>query len=236
MRDVTRLALGTIAAVGFAFPALGQDDALPRATPIGNPASWIPANAYPPAAKASAEEGRVSFKLTIDETGSVSDCKVTTSSESPLLDETTCNLMSANGRFTPPRDKRNRPVVSQWSSSVRWKLEVAPVAPLTTTAPVVVPVGKAKNAYPRGNPATWFTAADYPAGKRAGQGEVRALVSIDASGKIIGCTVTKTSGFPILDRLTCDLVRRRATFFPASDAQGNAIASTYPIGTTWVGR
>ena len=31
--------------------------------------------------------------------------------------------MSANGRFTPPRDKKNKPIASQWSSSVRWKLE-----------------------------------------------------------------------------------------------------------------
>lgn len=120
-----------IASLGsLAAPALAQD-ALPRATPIGNPGTWIPADAYPPAAKASAEEGRVTFKLTIDETGSVSDCKVTTSSESPLLDETTCNLMMANGRFSPPRDKKNRPTASQWSSSVRWKLEAPPppVAP-----------------------------------------------------------------------------------------------------------
>ncbi|MDB5677015.1 energy transducer TonB [Sphingomonas bacterium] len=114
---------------GLASLAIAQEEPLPRATPIGNPGSWIPANAYPPAAKASAEEGRVSFKLTIDETGTVSDCKVTTSSESPLLDETTCNLMIANGRFTPPRDKKNKPVASQWSSSVRWKLEAAPPPP-----------------------------------------------------------------------------------------------------------
>ena len=64
----------------------------------------------------------------IDDTGNVSDCKVTTTSESPLLDETTCNLMTANGRFTPPRDKKNKPIASQWSSSVRWKLETLAAA------------------------------------------------------------------------------------------------------------
>jgi protein TonB len=118
----------------LAFPVLAQEAPLPRATPIGNPGLWIPPNAYPPAAKASLEEGRVTFKLTIDESGTVSDCKVTTSSESPLLDETTCNFMIANGRFTPPRDKKNRPTESQWSSSVQWKLEDPP-------APAVAPVG-----------------------------------------------------------------------------------------------
>lgn len=132
-----RILIGSVALAGIfaASPALAQDEPLPRATPIGNPGSWIPPSAYPPAAKASAEEGRVAFKLTIDETGSVSDCKVTTSSESPLLDETTCALMSANGRFTPARNK-NKPTVSQWSSSVRWKLEAPPPAP---PAPMVSP-------------------------------------------------------------------------------------------------
>ena len=133
MRPIGMKAL--IAGLGLlAAPAFAQDEAMPRATPIGNPGTWIPPNAYPPAAKASAEEGRVSFKLTIDETGRVSDCKVTTSSESPLLDETTCTLMSVNGRFTPPRNKKNKPVASEWSSSVRWKLEAPPAPPPGSSA------------------------------------------------------------------------------------------------------
>lgn len=119
------ISLAMMAALA-ATPALAQDDTLPRATPIGNPGSWIPVSAYPPAARASAEEGRVAFTLKIDETGAVSDCKVTATSESPLLDETTCTLMTANGRFTPPRDKKNKPTPSQWSSSVRWKLDMLP--------------------------------------------------------------------------------------------------------------
>jgi protein TonB len=128
---IVRISIGTAAFAGLlvAAAAHAQDEPLPRATPIGNPGSWIPPNAYPPGAKASAEEGRVVFTLTIDDTGSVSDCKITVTSESPLLDETTCALMSTNGRFTPPRDKKNKPIASQWSSSVRWKLEEPPAPP-----------------------------------------------------------------------------------------------------------
>lgn len=134
MRTIGKILL--VVGLGMlACPVVAQEDPLPRATPIGNPGTWIPANGYPPAAKASAEEGRVTFKLTIDETGSVSDCKVTTSSESPLLDESTCNFMIANGRFTPPRDKRNRPTASQWGSSVQWKLETLPPPPVAPVAP-----------------------------------------------------------------------------------------------------
>lgn len=138
-----RIIISTLLAVGLALavmpPASAQDDPVPRAKPIGNPGAWIPANGYPPAAAASQEEGRVGFMLTIDETGRVSDCKVTSTSESPLLDETTCNYMIANGRFTPPRDKKNKPVMSQWSSSVTWKLETPPPPPATAGAPAVPP-------------------------------------------------------------------------------------------------
>ena len=132
-------ALGLAAATGLlSSAAIAQDEPLPTAKPIGSPGAWIPPNSYPPAAAASQEEGRVGFKLTIDETGRVSDCKVVSTSESPLLDETTCNYMTANGRFTPPRDKKNRPVMSQWSSSVTWKLEepAPPPAPPPPVAPV----------------------------------------------------------------------------------------------------
>lgn len=110
-----------------------EKDEAPRPTPIGSPGSWIPVDGYPPAARASAEEGRVGFTLDVDDSGRVSDCKVTSSSESPLLDETTCYFMSANARFTPPRNAKGKAIPSKWSSSMLWKLEVAP-APVATPA------------------------------------------------------------------------------------------------------
>lgn len=129
----------SVAAILAAAAAMAQD-APPIARPIGNPGAWIPENAYPPGARSSGEEGRVAFTLVIDETGRATDCKVTTSSESPLLDETTCTLMVANGRFTPPRDKKGKPVESRWSSSVRWKLETPPPPPVAPgSAPSAAP-------------------------------------------------------------------------------------------------
>jgi TonB family protein len=242
MRTVAIAAILTTFGVIAGAPASAQSD-LPTATPIGNPGSWIPANGYPPAARASAEEGRVVFTLYVDETGRVSDCKVTTSSESPLLDETTCAFMSANGRFTPPRDKKNKPVPSKWSSAMRWKLEVAPPEPVPATGTPAtpatlpaLPAGKAKGATPLGNPATWFTDRDYPADarKRGEKGEVKVQLSLDVAGTIKGCTVTKTSGSAQLDLLTCDLLRKRARFAPATDAKGAAIVSTYAVGANWM--
>lgn len=133
---IVRLMIGVVM-TGLATPLLAQEPPAPRPVPVGNPGAWIPQSAYPPAAKASAEEGRVAFTLDVDERGGVIDCKVTKTSESPLLDETTCNLMMANGRFTPPKDKKGKPIPSKWSSAVTWKLETPPPAtPLPANAPV----------------------------------------------------------------------------------------------------
>jgi len=133
-----------LALAAFAFPSVAQaqddDEPIPTAKPIGNPGSWIPQDGYPPAARATGEQGRVSFTLSIDETGRVSDCKVTKSSESPLLDETTCNFMTANGRFEVPRNKKNKPTPSKWSSSMMWKLETPPPEPAPSTGAPVPPV------------------------------------------------------------------------------------------------
>jgi TonB family protein len=214
-----------------AMSAIAQDAPLPRATPIGNPGAWIPPNAYPPAAKASAEEGRVAFTLMIDESGSVSDCKVTTTSESPLLDETTCNYMTANGRFTPPRDKKNKPVASQWSSSVRWKLEAPPppVAPATGSPPRPgAPIWYATDYVREAANGSWFRQTDYPkTAKRAGStGKVVVQVTISGTGLPTSCWAIESSGIPDLDATTCIAVLKRGKFVPAKDSRGNAIESS----------
>jgi TonB family protein len=139
-----RLAI-MMALMGVA-PAMAQDEPALKPTPIGNPGAWIPMDAYPPAAKASAEEGRVAFTLDVDNAGHVNECKITKSSDSPLLDETTCNLMTANGRFTPPKDKKGKPVASKWSSAVTWKLAVTPATPepVAPGQPAVAPAPASK--------------------------------------------------------------------------------------------
>jgi TonB family protein len=146
MRIAVVLAL---AAFAFAFPGVAQaqddDEPIPTAKPIGNPGSWIPQDGYPPAARATGEQGRVSFTLSIDDTGRVTDCKVIKSSESPLLDETTCNFMTANGRFEVARNKKNKPTPSKWSSSMMWKLENPPPPPAAAPAPAPPASAPVKN-------------------------------------------------------------------------------------------
>jgi len=94
----------------------------PLATPIGSPADWFPANAYPAEAKAKGLEGRTEFKLEIDPQGRITECDIAQSSGSPLLDSTTCALLVTNARFKPAHDASGRAVAGEWRSAMVWKL------------------------------------------------------------------------------------------------------------------
>ena len=95
---------------------------VPLATPIGSPADWFPADAYPPEAKARGLEGRTEFKLELDSQGRITECDIAQSSGSPLLDSTTCALLVTNARFKPAHDASGRAVPGEWRSAMVWKL------------------------------------------------------------------------------------------------------------------
>jgi TonB family protein len=97
----------------------------PTATPVGNPADWFPANAYPQEAKAAGMEGRTEFKLDIDPLGRIVECDIAKSSGSPLLDSTTCALLVQNARFRPAVDAAGKPIAGTWQSAMVWKLASA---------------------------------------------------------------------------------------------------------------
>lgn len=89
---------------------------------------------------------------------------------------------------------------------------------------------------PKGNPGPWFTDKDYPkAARRANaSGRVSVILSIDTSGRVVGCTITQSSGNAILDETTCTLVLRRGRFTIKRDEEGHAEPYTYAVSTTWV--
>ncbi|MFD1960094.1 TonB family protein [Novosphingobium panipatense] len=70
----------------------------------------------------------------------------------------------------------------------------------------------AAKARPRGDVARWVTTEDYPtADVRAGNtGTVGFRLSIDVTGRVRDCSITRTSGHPGLDAATCRHVTRRA--------------------------
>ncbi len=76
---------------------------------------------------------------------------------------------------------------------------------------------------------------DYPreASRIKAGGEVEVRFTIEPSGRVSGCRVTRSSGDASLDRTTCELIEDRFRFKPATDAFGGAIASQYGWRQSW---
>lgn len=74
----------------------------------------------------------------------------------------------------------------------------------------------------------YFNAGDYPdaAMDRDQEGEARFLVFVNEKGEVAACHVLKASGSAALDGMGCQVIRERARFKPAYDAQGKAVRSS----------
>jgi periplasmic protein TonB len=101
----------------------------------------------------------------------------------------------------------------------------------TPSASMFEPIG----AKPRGKPGNWVTNADYrPRWIREGlTGTARFALNIDASGKVTGCTITRSTGHAALDEATCQLVTKRARFDAARDSSGKPVAGNFSNTITW---
>lgn len=96
---------------------------------------------YPKDALEKDEEGRVKAWLLVGTDGRVERCGIDTSSGSAALDAQTCNLLLANARFQPARDRRGRPVRSIFYQRMNWRLQDGPtmdIADLATRVKIVL--------------------------------------------------------------------------------------------------
>jgi protein TonB len=101
----------------------------------------------------------------------------------------------------------------------------------TPSAAPFKPVG----AMPRGNPAKWVSNDDYRSRwiREGLTGSARFSLSIDATGRVTGCTITRSTGHAALDEATCELVTKRARFDAARDSSGKPVAGTYANTVKW---
>ena len=90
-------------------------------------------------------------------------------------------------------------------------------------------------ATPRNDPGRWVTESDYRTIwiNREWTGTARFSLEINASGRVTGCEITRSTGHNALDNATCQLIAKRARFRPATDASGQAVASTYSNAISW---
>lgn len=111
--------------------------------------------------------------------------------------------------------------------------------PMATPEPFIEPSKPQftpRAARPVGRPSGWVTSNDYPSRdlREGNSGVTGFRLNIGSDGRVLSCAVTSSSGFPGLDRATCDNLVRRARFEPASDGSGAKVAGTYSNNIHWV--
>ena len=88
---------------------------------------------------------------------------------------------------------------------------------------------------PSNYPGRWVTNDDYPRDDfvRKNEGMTTFLLGVGTDGAVTGCRVVGSSGFPSLDKRTCELLLARAVFEPAKDRGGQPVASFYVNRVWW---
>lgn len=89
---------------------------------------------------------------------------------------------------------------------------------------------------PTESPGNWIRSGDYPrtaldGGKSA---IIRFRLVIDAAGRVTGCSVPSATKGEVFEKVTCELLTKRARFTPALDAAGKPVASYYVNSVTWI--
>jgi len=97
-----------------------------------DPASWFSPENYPIEAMKNGIEGSVSFEVDVDESGKPTDCQVTKSSGSAILDTTTCEVVKAKAQFAPAVGADSKPTRGHYRNIAVWRLPGPPTKSIHT--------------------------------------------------------------------------------------------------------
>lgn len=81
-----------------------------------------------------------------------------------------------------------------------------------------------------------ITSGDYPRALREAGigGRVGFVFTVEPNGRVGRCTVTRSSGVPELDSLTCRLIQQRFVYRPSTDRYGRPIADEVEGEHDWI--
>lgn len=100
----------------------GVDPSRVAKSPPGGPGAWFKGSDYPADAKRAGSQGRVMFVAEVRRDGTITTCKIVTSSGSASLDARTCEIVQSRGRYGRVSDSAPR-----WGIGVvRWSLADVP--------------------------------------------------------------------------------------------------------------
>jgi TonB family protein len=92
--------------------------------PDASPASIFSSDDYPREALIKGQAGTVGVLIWIEATGRVSTCEVIESSAAPILEKTTCDILTRRARFAPAKDAAGAAIRSPSFSRIRWLLPI----------------------------------------------------------------------------------------------------------------
>ena len=191
---------------------------------------------YPESALLVEAEGTVFFRIEVRPDGRVGTCTIKRTSGSLDLDVATCRILHARARFTPARDKNGNAVSDTVDARVIWRIAQGGGG---TRARLIDPPPEGP---PRPGPAApemplhmLISFRDYPdaALQAREEGTVKFTLAISPEGRVTGCFVTGSSGSESLDTETCRLLRARARFHPARDANAEPEPGAFSDRIDW---
>jgi TonB family protein len=136
-------------------------------------------------------------------------------------------------RVRPPCNPH--PVVRSFADAVA-PLLLPLIAAFALAAAPQPPAEKSAQPTPvGGSVAGLINSKDYPAEaiRRNEQGAVAVLLKVDPTGSVSDCIVEESSKSAVLDDQTCRILRQRAKFTPARDAQGANVAGEWRGRIAW---
>lgn len=109
------------------------------------------------------------------------------------------------------------------------------MAPILLAALILQSTGAAPPQRARAVMESLFLPGDYPVSslRNNEQGTTAFALTVGPDGRVIDCTVTSSSGSAALDEAACRVVRERATYAPARDANGRPVAGRDSGQVTW---
>jgi TonB family protein len=189
-----------------------------------------PANALPPGGYAY-----VAFSVAVGPDGRVTTCTIYRSSGAPALDAATCRVVRERARYSPALDPAGQPAAGRHGGGIMWEAPTAAGAPARISIPAPPPPRVAPPQRARANLSSYFSVDDYPAlALRANhQGTTSFRLTIGIDGRVTVCEVTSSSNSEPLDQATCRILRSRARYVAARDADGTPMIGHDSGRVTW---
>jgi len=200
---------------------------------------------YPTEALTKHQQGNVDLTFDLDSSSKVTRCRALHSSGSEALDEASCRIVQ---RAAPEWVQAGRAVagVRDQRLRIRWIIPgepltgnerpaSSPTLSITYNGPAIgSDLFQATPPKSRGGE-PWLATSDYPTEElRLGHGgAILMTLQVDAEGAVSGCSVVRSTGWPVLDQTSCALIKSRARFSPALNPSGAPIPSIQQRGFVW---